>query len=129
MNWMFFREYDFEEWCIEHKEWMEKNLNESMVKEFTKQKEELSNDVDKHVFMLYHLMHMANSNSEYLYEIEAKQVWELSVPMMQAFNAMLMSLAYRAGDEQTHHAIGLANALTMKIFSANESDENELRNG
>ena len=74
-------------------------------------------------------MHMANSNSEYLYEIEAKQVWELSVPMMQAFNAMLMSLAYRAGDEQTHHAIGLANALTMKIFSANESDENELRNG
>ena len=112
-------EEEYNEWCEKHAEWMRTNLPVQMVESFEGEIESLVSDKDRHGFMLFHLLHMStlSVNDNYIYWEEAQDVWNLALPMIQAFNTMVMGLAGRAGDERTLHAIGLANALMMEMFS------------
>ena len=68
--------------------------------------------------MLYHLLHMSTLDNDDIYKFreDATEIWNLTIPLMQAFNTMMMGLAASAGDEDTVHAIGLSNALMLRMF-------------
>jgi hypothetical protein len=121
-----YNEKDFNIWCEKHAEWMRKNLPVQMVESFENELESLLSDKDRHGFMLFHLLHMSTLNQEeYMYSSLAQTTWDLALPMVQAFNTMMMSIAQRAGDEKTFHAIALSNALMMQMFSQPKGDEEE----
>ena len=115
----------FEEWFKYHHLWMTKALPKQMAESFLNEKVALDSDMDKHGFMCFHLLHMSTMTKDdgYEYWEEARQMWAVALPMVQAFNTMMMGMASRAGDEQTHHAIGLANACMMKMFSTGIKNE------
>tara|TARA_R110000824_G_scaffold292594_1_gene480995 strand:- start:243 stop:620 length:378 start_codon:yes stop_codon:yes gene_type:complete len=120
--------YDEEEyntWVAIHEKWMRENLPVQMVESFEGEVEALVSDKDRHGFMLFHLLHMStlNNNDDYEYWEQAQDIWNLALPLLQAFNTMMMGLANRAGDERTLHAIGLANALMMEMFSPRNTEE------
>lgn len=115
----------FEEWFKYHHLWMTKTLPKQMAESFANEKEALTTDMDKHGFMFFHLLHMSTMTEEdgYEYWKEAQEIWKTALPMVQAFNTMMMSMSARAGDDQAHHAIGLANAIMMKMFSGASNEE------
>ena len=114
-----YNEEEFNDWVITHADWMRKNLPVSLVEGFEGEIEGLINDTDRHAFMLFHLLNMStlDDDNNYKYLELAKQTWALSIPMVQAFNTMTMRLAQTKGDEETLHAVGLANALMMRLFT------------
>ena len=120
-----YNEEEFNEWCETHTLWMSRNLPPQMVESFENELESLISIKDKHGFMLFHLLHMStlNKEDEYDYLEEAQNAWNLALPMVQAFNTMMMGMANRAGDEKTLHAIGLSNALMLQMFSMPEGEE------
>ena len=120
-----YNEEEFNEWCETHIVWMSQNLPQQMVESFENELESLISIKDKHGFMLFHLLHMStlNKEDEYDYLEEAQNAWNLPLPMVQAFNTMMMGMANRAGDEKTLHAIGLSNALMLQMFSMPEGEE------
>ena len=120
-----YNEEEFNEWCETHIVWMSQNLPQQMVESFENELESLISIKDKHGFMLFHLLHMStlNKEDEYDYLEEAQNAWNLALPMVQAFNTMMMGMANRAGDEKTLHAIGLSNALMLQMFSAPVGEE------
>ena len=120
-----YNEEEFNEWCETHIVWMSQNLPQQMVESFENELESLISIKDKHGFMLFHLLHMStlNKEDEYDYLEEAQNAWNLALPMVQAFNTMMMGMANRAGDEKTLHAIGLSNALMLQMFSMPEGEE------
>ena len=120
-----YNEEEFNDWCEAHTEWMRKNLPVQMVESFENELESLISIKDKHGFMLFHLLHMSTLNKEdnYSHWEEAQNAWNLALPMVQAFNTMMMGMANRAGDNQTLHAIGLSNALMLQMFSMPEGEE------
>ena len=120
-----YNEEEFNEWCETHIVWMSQNLPQQMVESFENELESLISIKDKHGFMLFHLLHMStlNKEDEYDYLEEAQNAWNLALPMVQAFNTMMMGMANRAGDNQTLHAIGLSNALMLQMFSMPEGEE------
>ena len=124
MIWKYNEEF-FNEWTMKHAQWMRENLPVTMVESFEGELEGLINDMDKHGFMLFHMLHMStlNANDSYQYWKEAQEVWNLALPLLQAFNTMMMGIAGRAGDDRTLHAIGLANALMMQMFSPRDEEE------
>tara|TARA_R110000824_G_scaffold63125_2_gene166342 strand:- start:1114 stop:1506 length:393 start_codon:yes stop_codon:yes gene_type:complete len=115
----------FDEWYSYHHLWMTKAMPKQMSDSFMNERKSLITDMDKHGFMFFHLLHMSTMTEEdgYDYWNEAKDAWNVALPMVQAFNTMMMGMASRAGDEQTHHAIGLANACMMKMFSTGIKNE------
>ena len=115
----------FEEWFKYHHLWMTKTLPKQMAESFANEKEALTTDMDKHGFMFFHLLHMSTMTEEdgYEYWKEDQEIWKTALPMVQAFNTMMMSMSARAGDDQAHHAIGLANAIMMKMFSGASNEE------
>ena len=124
MIWKYDEEF-FNDWTFNHAKWMRENLPVTMVESFEGELEGLINDMDKHGFMLFHLLHMStlNANDSYQYWKESQEVWNLALPLLQAFNTMMMGIAGRAGDDRTLHAIGLANALMMQMFSPRDEEE------
>ena len=121
-------EYDeevFEEWFKYHHLWMTKALPKQMAESFANEKEALTTDMDKQGFMFFHLLHMSTMTEEdgYEYWREAQQIWWVALPMVQAFHTMMMGMAARVSDDQSHHAIGLANAIMMKMFSGAKDEE------
>ena len=120
-----YNEEEYNDWVEVHEKWMSSNLPPQMVEAFASEVETLIGDKDRHGFMLFHLLHMStlNANDNYEYWELAQQTWDLALPMMQAFNTMVMGLAGRANDEKTLHAIGLANALMMGMFSPRVEEE------
>ena len=120
-----YNEEEFNELCETHIVWMSQNLPQQMVESFENELESLISIKDKHWFMLFHLLHMStlNKDDNYSYWEEAQNAWNLALPMVQAFNTMMMGMANRAGDEKTLHAIGLSNALMLQMFSAPVGEE------
>ena len=120
-----YNENEFDEWCEKHIEWMKKNLPLQMVESFENELESLLSIKDKHGFMLFHLLHMStlNKDDDYAYWEDALNTWNLALPMVQAFNTMMMGMANRAGDDKTLHAIGLSNALMLQMFSPPVEEE------
>lgn len=121
-------EYDeevFDEWFKYHHLWMTKSLPKQMAESFMNERESLITEMDNHGFMFFHLLHMSTMTEDdgYEYWKEAQQIWQAALPMVQAFNTMMMGMAARAGDEQSHHAIGLANAVMLKMFSGGPNEE------
>lgn len=118
-------EDEYNTWVETHGKWMRENLPVQMVESFEGEVEALVSDKDRHGFMLFHLLHMStlNGNDDYAYWEQAQDVWNLALPLLQAFNTMIMGLAGRAGDERTLHAVGLANALMMEMFSPRNTEE------
>lgn len=112
----------FDDWSKVHHKWMIDNLPPEIADSFFKELQTLDN-VSKQGFMFFHLLHMSTLDvSEYPYGIEALEVFQVAVPLVHSFNAMIMGLAHNAGDEQSLHAIGLANAIMMKMFSSGEEE-------
>tara|TARA_R110000824_G_scaffold283218_3_gene471581 strand:- start:3010 stop:3393 length:384 start_codon:yes stop_codon:yes gene_type:complete len=122
-----YNEEKYNDWSEAHAEWMKDNLPTQMVESFQIEQDGLLSVKDKHGFMLFHLLHMAtlNKDDDYKYWELAQETWDLSLPMIQAFNTMVMGLAGRAGDDKTLHAIGLANSLMMSMFTQPNSNGNE----
>ena len=120
-----YNEEEFNEWCATHIVWMSQNLPQQMVESFENELESLISIKDKHGFMLFLLLHMStlNKDDNYSYWEEAQNAWNLALPMVQAFNTMMMGMANRAGDEKTLHAIGLSNALMLQMFSTPVGEE------
>ena len=120
-----YNEEEFNEWCEAHTKWMKKNLPLQMVESFENELESLLSIKDKHGFMLFHLLHMStlNKDDDYAYWEDALNTWNLALPMVQAFNTMMMGMANRAGDDKTLHAIGLSNALMLQMFSPPVEEE------
>ena len=119
MVWIY-NEEEYNEWATHHADWMRNHLPVQMVEAFEGELQTLVTDKDKHGFMIFHLLHMSTLNDKdgYGYWGESQNIWNFALPMMQAFNTMVMGLAQRANDEKTLHAVGLANALMMQMFSA-----------
>ena len=115
----------FNEWVTAHSKWMRGNLPKEMAEAFENELESLLSDMDKQGFMFFHLLHMSTLNKEdnYDYWEKAQELWNITLPLMQAFNTMMMGLAGKAGDERTLHAIGLANALMMQMFAPRGEEE------
>jgi len=115
----------FNEWVTAHSKWMKGNLPKQMAEAFENELESLLSDMDKQGFMFFHLLHMSTLNKEdnYDYWEMAQELWNITLPLMQAFNTMMMGLAGKAGDERTLHAIGLANALMMQMFAPRGEEE------
>ena len=120
-----YNEEEFNEWCETHIVWMSQNLPQQMVESFENELESLISIKDKHGFMLFHLLHMStlNKDDNYSYWEEAQNAWNLALPMVQAFNTMMMGMANSAGAEKTLHAIGLSNALMLQMFSTPVGEE------
>lgn len=120
-----YNEEEYNTWVETHEKWMRDNLPPAMVESFEAEVGSLISDKDRHGFMLFHLLHMStlNTDDNYKYWEQAQDVWNLALPLLQAFNTMIMGLANRAGDERTLHAIGLANALMMEMFSSKNTEE------
>ena len=118
MVWIY-DEDGYNDWSVIHAKWMRENLPIQMVEAFEGELQTLVTDKDKHGFMIFHLLHMSTltNNDGYEYWKQAQDVWNLALPMMQAFNTMMMGLAQRANDDKTLHAIGLANALMLQMFA------------
>ena len=125
MTWNKYDDDEYNTWVETHEKWMKENLPIQMVDSFEGEVETLVSDRDRHSFMLFHLLHMStlNNDDNYEYWQEAQDIWNLALPMIQAFNTMFMGLANRAGDEKTLHAIGLANALMMQMFTSRDEEE------
>ena len=70
-------------------------------------------------------MSTLDDGDAYRFREDATEIWNLTIPLMQAFNTMMMGLAASAGDEDTVHAIGLSNALMLRMFIPNTSDDEE----
>ena len=115
----------FNEWVTAHSKWMRGNLPKEMADAFENELESLLSDMDKQGFMFFHLLHMStlNKGDNYDYWEMAQELWNITLPLMQAFNTMMMGLAGKAGDERTLHAIGLANALMMQMFAPRGEEE------
>jgi len=123
MIWIYNEEY-FNTWVKAHHEWMSKNLPKEMADAFENELESLFTDMDRHGFMFFHLLHMSTlDKGEYMYGEEAQHLWNATLPLMQAFNTLVMGLAGKAGDNKTLHAIGLANALMMGMFKSKDEEE------
>ena len=118
MVWIY-NEEDYNEWVSAHAEWMKTTLPVQIVESFEGEVESLVTDKDKHGFMIFHLLHMSTltGDDNYEYWELANSVWDFALPMIQAFNTMVMGLAGRAGDDKTLHAIGQSNALMMQMFA------------
>ena len=118
MVWIY-DEDGYNDWSVTHAKWMRENLPIQMVEAFEGELQTLVTDKDKHGFMIFHLLHMSTltNNDGYEYWKQAQDVWNLALPMMQAFNTMMMGLAQTANDDKTLHAIGLANALMLQMFA------------
>ena len=118
MVWIY-DEDGYDDWVVEHGKWMKENLPIQMVESFEGEVQTMIGDRDRHGFMLFHLLHMStlNKDDNYEYAEQAQNVWNLALPLIQAFNTMVMGLAGRAGDEKTLHAVGLSNALMMQMFT------------
>tara|TARA_R100001594_G_scaffold149435_1_gene207238 strand:+ start:385 stop:777 length:393 start_codon:yes stop_codon:yes gene_type:complete len=117
----------YDDWVEEHVNWMTNNVPTQVSEAFENEIESLLNDTDRHAFMLYHLLHMStlDEGDAYRFREDATEIWNLTIPLMQAFNTMMMGLAASAGDEDTVHAIGLSNALMLRMFVPNTSDDEE----
>lgn len=124
MIWIY-NENEYNKWVETHSEWMRTNLPVQMVESFEGEVEALATDKDKHGFMFFHLLHMSTltDNDGYEYWKEAQELWNMALPLIQAFNTMVMGLAGRANDEKTLHAIGLSNALMMQMFAPRDEEE------
>ena len=122
-----YNEEEFNEWCEAHTEWMRKNLPIQMVESFENELESLISIKDKHGFMLFHLLHMSTLTKDdgYSYLELAQTTWDLALPMVQAFNTLMMGISHRAGDEKTYHAIALSNALMLQMFTSATVGEEE----
>tara|TARA_R100001015_G_C4634296_1_gene200537 strand:+ start:857 stop:1243 length:387 start_codon:yes stop_codon:yes gene_type:complete len=119
MTFWVYNEDVYNDWVEEHSNWMENNTSLQVKEAFENEIESLINDTDRHAFMLYHLLHLSTLDPEdgYKYIKDAYLVWDLTIPLMQAFNTIMLGLAAQCGDEDTVHAIGLANALMLKMFA------------
>tara|TARA_R110002020_G_scaffold372803_1_gene584227 strand:- start:1378 stop:1761 length:384 start_codon:yes stop_codon:yes gene_type:complete len=127
---MSFWEYNedvYNDWVEEHTNWMIGNMPIQIREAFESEVESLLNDTDRHAFMLYHLLHMSTleEEAEYKFRKDSTEIWNLTIPLMQAFNTMIMGLAANAGDEDTVHAVGLSNALMLRMFVPMGIEEDE----
>ena len=119
MKWYRYKEEEYNTWVETHGNWMRDEIHPDMADAFEGEVESLVTDIDRHAFMIFHLLHMPklDENAGYEYWKQAQEVWQFAWPLMQAFNGFMMGMAHRQGDEQTLHAIGLSNALMMKMFT------------
>ena len=121
-----YNEEEYNTWVQTHSKWMRNNLPVEMVDAFESELESLISVKDKHGFMLFHLLHMSalTEDDDYEYLELAKTTWDLPLPMVQAFNTLMMGVASKAGDEKTFHAIALSNALMLQMFTSAPMENN-----
>jgi len=117
----------YNDWVEEHMNWMANNVPSQVCEAFENEVESLINNTDRHAFMLYHLLHMSTLESDDMYKFkeDASDIWNLTIPLMQAFNTLMLGLAASAGDEDTVNAIGLSNALMLRMFVPKIGDNDE----